>query len=99
MKFRKKPVVIDAVQWNPGVAHPGVFEDRAQLLTDFASVAPGSAMRDLPAYYVITIHEQRSYLAPGDWILPEPKEGRFYPCKPDIFAATYEPVEAPGGEQ
>ena len=91
-QFRKKPVVIEAVQWFPNVQHPGVSEDKAKLLTDFYSPAPGSAMRDLPAYYVTTIHEQRAYLVPGDWILPEPEEGRFYPCKPDIFAATYEPV-------
>ncbi len=30
--------------------------------------------------------------ADGDWILPEPKADRYYPCKPDIFAATYEPI-------
>lgn len=91
-KFRKKPVEVEAVQWHPGVIHPNVYEDLTKRLTDFYSPAPGSAMRDLPAYYVITVHEQRAYLVPGDWILPEPKEGRFYPCKPDIFAATYDAV-------
>ena len=30
--------------------------------------------------------------APGDWII-KGVQGEFYPCKPDIFAATYEPVE------
>lgn len=92
-KFRKKPVEVEAVQWFPNVEHAGVSEDNTKLLTDFyAPSAPGSAMRDLPAYYVTTIHEQKAYLVPGDWILPEPKEGRFYPCKPDIFETTYEPV-------
>jgi hypothetical protein len=28
----------------------------------------------------------------GDWIIPEPDGIHFYPCKPDIFEATYEPV-------
>ena len=42
--------------------------------------------------FVTTIHEQRAYLAPGDWIIPEPKSGRYYPCKPDIFAATYDEI-------
>ncbi|MBR1150118.1 hypothetical protein [Bradyrhizobium sp. JYMT SZCCT0428] len=93
-KYRKKPVVIDATQWFPGVSHAGVQEDRDKLLAQFFTPTQGSAMADLPAYYVTTIHEQRAYLVPGDWILPEPKEGRFYPCKPDIFAATYEPVDA-----
>ena len=75
-RFRKKPVVIEAVQWNPGIEHPGVFLD---IRTN--------------RFYVITVHEQEAYIVDGDWIIPEPKEGRFYPCKPDIFAATYEPVE------
>ncbi len=42
--------------------------------------------------YVITAHEQRAYLAPGDWVIPEPKAERFYPCKPDIFSNTYDPI-------
>jgi len=45
---------------------------------------------------VITSHHQRVYLADGDWIIPDGIDGTFYPCKPDIFEATYEPVaEAP----
>ena len=32
----------------------------------------------------------------GDWIIRGVK-GEFYPCKPDIFAMTYEPAEAPEG--
>jgi hypothetical protein len=46
-----------------------------------------------PKYYVITAHAQRVYLVPGDWILPEPDGEGYYPCKDDIFKATYEPVE------
>jgi len=76
--FRKKPVVIEAVQWFPETLHPGVWCDLE---------GPDA---DRP--YVITIHNQRAYLAPGDWIIPEPKEGLYYPCKPDIFENTYERV-------
>lgn len=77
-QYRKKPVVIEAMQWFPGVEHPGVhFDER-------------DALQAHP--HVITVHEQKAFLAPGDWILPEPKEGHFYPCKPDIFAATYEAI-------
>jgi hypothetical protein len=76
-QFRKKPVVIEAVQWFHDVAHPGVHRD------DRGEHGP----------HVITAHGQAAYLAEGDWILPEPHEGRFYPCKPDIFAATYDPIE------
>ncbi len=37
--------------------------------------------------------EQGHRVCPGDWIITGVK-GERYPCKPDIFAATYEPVEA-----
>jgi len=85
MKFRKKPVVVEAEQWFPGKSHPGVWCDRE---------GP-----DKNKPYVITIHNQRAYLAPGDWIIPEPKPGLYYPCKPDIFEATYEPVESANSQR
>jgi hypothetical protein len=44
------------------------------------------------APYVVTIHGQRCYIQVGDWIVPEPDGVHFYPIKPDIFAATYEPA-------
>ena len=44
--------------------------------------------------YVVTVHDQRCYIVAGDWILPEPDGVHFYPCKPEIFAATYEAVAA-----
>jgi hypothetical protein len=42
--------------------------------------------------YVVTIHGQRAYLKPGDWVITEPDAEHHYPCKPDIFAARYEPA-------
>jgi hypothetical protein len=47
--------------------------------------------RDSP--YVITIHGQKTIVMPGDWIITEPDGIHHYPCKPDIFAATYGPVD------
>jgi hypothetical protein len=89
-RFRKKPVVIEAEQYTgePGKDPHGVCR----------SITCGAGHPSHP--HVHTIHERDGHaesasLAPGDWILPEPKPGRFYPCKPDIFAATYEPVEDP----
>lgn len=92
--YRKKPVEFEAIQWYPNVKHHGVKEDTDRKMVEFMAQPPvaGSALWDLPAYYVITIHEQRAYLVPGDYICPEPKEMRFYPCKPDIFEANNEPV-------
>lgn len=80
-QYRKKPVAIEAEQWFPDRTVKGVHWER-QCGDDGEFLTP----------YVVTIHGQRAYLAPGDWVIPEPKQGHFYPCKPDIFAATYEKV-------
>lgn len=76
-RFRKKPIVITAEQFTGTGIDPAGVSRRT----------PDS----LP--YVVTAHEQRVYVVPGDWIIPEPDGVHFYPCKPDIFAATYEVVE------
>jgi hypothetical protein len=74
----KKPVIIEAEQFFMG-ANPEEW--------------PEGISHDQNGYYVTTIHGQRAYLADGDWIMPEPSTpGRFYPCKPDVFAEFYEPV-------
>ena len=89
MKFRKKPVVIEAEQWFPGNGAKGVQGDNPNKLC-------GCLLMGLPgdSPHVHTIHAgQIVILDPGDWIIPEPDGKHFYPCKPDIFEATYEKVE------
>lgn len=78
-RWRRISAEITAVQWFPDRTVKGVhWESRSS--DDGEELVP----------YVITAHEQRAYLAPGDWVIPEKAEDRYYPCKPDIFAATYE---------
>ena len=72
-KYRKRPVVIEAVQWFPGVVHPAL---------EFSA----------PMGHFIETLEGRMKVRDGDWIITGVK-GEHYPCKPDIFEATYEPVE------
>jgi hypothetical protein len=72
MKFRKKPIIIEAVQWFPGVRHPGIV----------AQTETGATIRTL---------DGSLDAKPGDWIITGIK-GEHYPCKPDVFEATYEPV-------
>jgi hypothetical protein len=80
--FKKKPVLVDAEQWNgPGCVTRGVQR--------IWGPENGGTYR----YYVITAHGQQAYLAPGDWVICEPDGRGYYPCKPDIFEATYEKVE------
>jgi hypothetical protein len=82
MKFRKKPVVIEAVQWT------GTVSD--ELLALFGYTPIMSKSSDPDAIYVGTL-EGEMRASPGDWIIKGIK-GELYPCKPDIFAATYEPA-------
>ena len=82
MKFRRKPGVIEAEQFLPNEELLPFHERQACAL-------------DGDRWSVVTIHGQRTPIAPGDWIIPEVDGEHFYPCKPDIFEATYEPVEEP----
>ena len=77
MKFRKRPVVIEAEQ----------FRDTATLPFN----AEGVCCFDGGRWYVATL-EGPLFISPGDWIIKGVK-GEFYPCKPDIFLATYETVD------
>lgn len=42
----------------------------------------------------ITIHGQKTMVQAGDWIIREPDGIHYYPCKPDIFEATYDPYDS-----
>ena len=86
-KYRKKPVVIEAVQFN----NMDDYLRIAQWMKDSDSTFECGF--STPEMWVQTL-EGRMSARPGDWIIKGVK-GEFYPCKPDIFAATYEPVETP----
>lgn len=79
MKFRKKPVVVEAVQWFK-------FGDHWAVST-YNSHDP-----DLAGYGWIQTLEGGHIVTPGDWIITG-VAGEHYPCKPEIFEATYEAVE------
>jgi len=81
VKFRKKPVVIEARQLS-----------NDNVLELYHWIAPSRCEWDTdPAELRIRTLEGVMVASEGDWIICGVK-GEFYPCKPDIFAATYEPV-------
>lgn len=82
-KFRKKPVVIEAEQWDGG--SPECIRAVGGLVGKVMGRAYDSSL------LIHTLEGDMTAL-PGDWIIKGVK-GECYPCKPDIFAATYEPVE------
>lgn len=90
-KYRKRPIVIEAEQWFPGKRVNGV------LTTDM----PDCPIRWLDEYgHAFPMTDQDGWIgtlegglhvSPGDWIIVGVK-GEVYPCKDDIFKATYEPA-------
>ena len=78
MKYRKKPVVVEAVQWFEHGDHPAVCE----YLTRDPDMRGQGWVGPLGAGYIV---------APGDWIITGPA-GDVYPCTDAIFRATYEEV-------
>lgn len=80
-QFRKRPVVIEAVQWD------GKLTTLVQLGNYTTPVGQDLGSRDL------TIETLEGYITakPGDWVIKGVK-GELYPCKPDIFAETYDPA-------
>lgn len=81
MKFRKKPVVIEAFRYQHGDP-PRWFLDAVE----------SGDVELLPKVARIWTLEGEIYASRGDWIIRGVK-GELYPCRPDIFDATYEPVE------
>jgi len=81
MKFRKKPVVIEARRYTG---------DNYEAIDDWMTGGFWNLEDD--GRLAIKTLEGVIYASPGDWII-RGVNGEYYPCKPDIFEKTYEPVE------
>lgn len=81
MKFKKKPVVIEAIQWTG---------ENVNEILDFMKWK--NADHDEKHGLVIHTLEGNHNATTGDWII-KGVAGEFYPCKPDIFLATYDKAE------
>jgi len=82
-KFRKKPVVVEAIQFLP-------FQDdrnkpQSNVPCVFMDIENSETM------WSIKTLEGRYNVTPNDWII-KGIEGEFYPCKPEIFKKTYDEV-------
>lgn len=95
MKFRKKPVVIEAVQWN-NLNRQEMFDFVGkELQCELESETAYLAGQGAPHFsLIIPTLEGNMKAMKGDWII-QGVNGEFYPCKPDIFAKTYEPASQP----
>lgn len=94
MKYRKKPVEIEAIQWDAKNYFKS-FQRLAQMANATAPFYLEGLTQNAPTgNLIIKTPEGNMRAVDGDWIIKGVK-GEFYPCKPDIFAATYDPVESP----
>lgn len=90
MKFRKKPVVIDAVQWDGSYES---MESVAKVFPDLVTRCLNcSRNENTVQLWEIGTLEGGHIVSPCDWII-RGVAGEYYPCKPDIFEMTYEQVD------
>ena len=94
MKFRKKPVVVEAIQLRicpdcgePNFAEVEAFAGEGQVALS-SWMGPGGADCEV----IVLTPEGLMEAHLGDWII-RGVAGEVYPCKPEIFEQTYEPVE------
>ena len=98
-KYRKLPVVIEATQWLKNGDHPddGDASNEGKMVRYFRrpDIDDEANCRNCNAtmhyHGWIDTKEGGHIVCPGDWIITG-VQGELYPCKPDIFAATYEPA-------
>ena len=93
-KFRKKPIVIEAAQFN---GNSNIEEIRRfvgkRLESELNSETAYLAGQGAPTFnLIIPTLEGDMKASPNDWII-KGINGEFYPCKPDIFEKTYEPFD------
>lgn len=87
-KYRKKPTIVEAKQWNPKMeSWPG-----RNVPDDLGVIWEFDCKGGISNGIVTTIHGQETKVAIGDWVIIEPDGKHHYPCKPDIFKQTYELV-------
>ena len=90
MKYRKKPVMIEAWQLTKKSWRDIETIDPAKIHFLGNRTGDGDDDLDCLGLSIDTLEGPLTAII-GDWII-KGVQGEFYPCKPDIFAATYEPV-------
>lgn len=93
MQYRKKPVVIEAMQFDGTMSSYGAIQRWAGLAPGPDEFSIGGSPHDDLCGHTLSIPTLEGVMVanPGDWIIRGVK-GEFYPCKDLIFQATYELV-------
>ncbi len=85
MKFRKKPIIVEAVLWTGDV-------DNVEAPEWFKNNMKNGTIRNCDKALIVNTLEGGMFCAVGDYIIQGVK-AEVYPCKGDIFKLTYEKVE------
>ena len=95
-RYRKRPVVIEAMRLHAETSATDFLDPNTRAQAEIAGWMMGNGFRDFKVQgeqrpYGIAIKTLEGVMVaePGDWII-RGVQGEFYPCKPDIFEATYE---------
>ena len=91
-KYRKKPVVIEATQWFKNLPEAHVVRHFRTVGDEEGGRLCSHCGQAMQLHGWIDTLEGGHRVCPGDWIITGVK-GEQYPCKPDIFEATYERVD------
>ena len=93
-KYRKKPAEIEAIQWDGTAMNAALIIEWVLNHDGSAYYWRGASCPDTEEGHYLRIRtlEGDMNASKDDWIIKGVK-GEFYPCKPDIFAATYEEVQ------
>lgn len=97
-KYRKKPIIIEASQWYPPEDSRHNPAHKVGCKVGMADIGTITVMTPdvVNKFYSMKTVSGWVKLEPGDWIIigpPTEKHSRdWYPCKPDVFEATYDPV-------
>ena len=90
MKYRKKPIVIEAIQYTGNNDHKLKLWSNGTVYS--SPVLEITKENPTGSYLQIKTLEGIMTAIVGDWII-RGVQGEYYPCKPDIFEQTYEKVE------
>ncbi len=90
-KFRRKTVVLEAMQWPTITPDSDDISKTAEPFHEWIGESFSDFWQSGELKGRIKTLEGVMRVVPGDWII-KGVAGEFYPCKPDIFEATYEPV-------
>jgi len=84
MKFKKKPVEVDAIQFEEDQV-----EEVVEFIKSFQNNTDGFYISDNSV--IVNTLEGSMNLTPGNWLI-RGIEGEFYPCQDSVFVSSYDPI-------